>query len=200
MRLGAVAAILLASPIVNAAPADPFDWLEDGASPAVERWTASQNAATRKRLDAVPGRAALAQRFSALYQVGSLGVPVSRPHGAGRRVFHTRRDGAENQPILYVRDAAGSPDRVLVDVNRERADGTRSLDWWYPSEDGALLAYGVSDDGSEESTLRVRQVDAGTDLPDVIPRARACSLAWTPDGAGFYYTRYPAPGEVPAGE
>ena len=46
----------------------------------------------------------------------------------------------------------------------------------------------------------MRDVATGTDLADEIPRTRACSLAWTPDGSGFYYTRYPAPGEVPAGE
>ena len=57
----------------------------------------------------------------------------------------------------------------------------------------------MSDDGSEESVLRVRDVATGHDLPDEIPRTRACSLAWMPDGSGFYYTRYPAPGEVPAG-
>jgi prolyl oligopeptidase len=29
---------------------------------------------------------------------------------------------------------------------------------------------------------------------------RAASLAWLPDGRGFYYTRYPAPADVPSGE
>ena len=62
------------------------------------------------------------------------------------------------------------------------------------------VAYGVSDDGSEESVLRVRDVATGKDRADEIPRTRSCSLAWTPDGRGFYYTRYPAPGEVPAAE
>ena len=129
-------------------------------------------------------------------------MPVSRPgpKRRGRRYFYTRRDGKQNQPVLYVRDGAGGDDRALVDVNSDRADGTRALDWWFPSDDGALVAYGVSDDGSEESVLRVRDVATGKDRADEIPRARSCSLAWTPDGRGFYYTRYPAPGEVPAGE
>ena len=149
----------------------------------------------------MPGRAALEKRFWQLYEIGSVGVPVSRPLKAGgRRYFYTRRDGKQNQPVLYVRDGADGADRALVDVNAERADGTRALDWWFPSDDGALVAYGVSDDGSEESTLRVRDAATGAALADEIPRTRACSLAWTPDGRGFYYTRYPAPGEVPAAE
>ena len=180
---------------------DPYRWLEDADAPEVQRWTDAQNAATRRALDRVPGRAALEKRFWQLYEIGSVGVPVSRPLKAGgRRYFYTRRDGKQNQPVLYVRDGADGADRALVDVNAERADGTRALDWWFPSDDGALVAYGVSDDGSEESTLRVRDAATGAALADEIPRTRACSLAWTPDGRGFYYTRYPAPGEVPAAE
>jgi prolyl oligopeptidase len=186
--------------VVNAAPADPFAWLEDGDAPTVKRWTEAQNAATRMILDAVPGRAALEQRFWQLFEIGSLGIPVSRPHAGSRRYFYTRRDGKQNQPVLYLRDGIDGTDRAFVDVNSERADGTRALDWWVPSDDGARVAYGVSDDGNEESVLRVRDVASGRDTGDEIPRTRACSLAWTPDGRGFYYTRYPAAGEVPPGE
>ena len=220
-RFATALVLLLSSPVVSAkTPAvavtrkddvvdrlhgvdvpDPYRWLEDADAADVQRWTDAQNDATRRALDRVPGRDGLEKRLWQLYEIGSVGVPVSRPlKSGGRRYFYTRRDGKQNQAVLYVRDAAGGADRALVDVNGERADGTRALDWWFPSDDGTLLAYGVSDDGNEESTLRVRDTASGKDLADQIPRARACSLAWTPDGRGFYYTRYPAPGEVPADE
>jgi prolyl oligopeptidase len=80
----------------------------------------------------------------------------------------------------------------LLDPNTLAADGTVALDWWYPSRDGKLVAYGLSKDGNEQSTLHVREVAGGKDRPDVIGRTRACSLTWLPDGSGFYYTRYPA--------
>jgi prolyl oligopeptidase len=182
------------------AVADPYRWLEEGAAPEVQAWTAAQNALTKKMLDAYPGREALSARFWQLYEIGSLGTPFPRRHGKRTRLFYTRRDGKQNQPVLYVRDGADGADRALVDVNALAADGTRALDWWNPSEDGARVAYGVSADGSEESVLRVRDVATDKDLPDEIPRTRACSLAWTPDGHGFFYTRYPEPGSVPAGE
>jgi len=182
------------------AVADPYRWLEDGASPEVQQWTAAENAVTKKALDTYPGRAALASRLWELHEIGSLGRPTPRRHGKQWRYFYTRRDGKQNQPVLYVRDGAGGEDRPLVDVNALAADGTRSLDWWVPSDDGARVAYGVSADGSEESVLRVRDVASGKDLPDEIPRTRACSLEWTPDGRAFTYTRYPAPGSVPADE
>jgi len=180
--------------------ADPYRWLEDAASPEVQRWTDQQNALTRKTLDAFSGRKPLAERFWQLYEIGSLGVPVPRHKGKTHRYFYTRRDGKQNQAVLYVRDGLDGADRALVDVNALAADGTRALDWWVPSEDGALVAYGVSADGSEESVLRVRDAATGRDLPDEIVRTRACSLAWFPDGKGFYYTRYPTAGTVPDGE
>ena len=65
---------------------------------------------------------------------------------------------------------------------------------------GTRLAYGLSQHGSEESTLSVRDVATGKDLPDRIERTRHAAVAWTPDGKGFYYTRYPKPGTVPAGD
>jgi len=89
---------------------------------------------------------------------------------------------------------------VLLDPNQESAEGTTALDWWYPSPDGKLVAFGYSQDGNEESVLQVLDVERGTLLTERIDRTRFCSIAWLPDASGFYYTRYPQPGEVPPGE
>ncbi len=116
------------------------------------------------------------------------------------RYFHQRREGRQNQPVLYVRDGANGEDRVAVDPNALDPAGSIALDWFYPSDDGRLLAYGLSENGSEQSVLHLLDVSRGTHLPERIPHMRAADLAWLPDGSGFYYTRYPAPGEVPEGE
>ena len=186
--------------IHGVAVADPYRWLENGDSNEVRSWTEQQNRLLRQTIDAVPSRKRLVERLWALHGIGSLDAPVPKGKGRAARYFYTRREGQQNQPVLYVRQGLDGADRVLLDVNRLAADGAQALDWWYPSEDGRLLAYGVSVDGSELSTLRVRDVDTGQDRPDVIPWTRACSLAWPPSGRGFYYTRYPAPGSLPAGQ
>lgn len=179
---------------------DPYRWLEDGESAEVRAWTAAQNQHLRDALDKVPGRAWIESRLWQWHETGSLGVPVLRGKGRQARLFHTRRTGKQNQPVLLVRDGRAGKDRALLDVNALAADGTAALDWWYPSEDGKRVAYGISTAGNESSTLRIRDVASGRDLDDTIPRTRACSLAWVPSGQGFYYTRYPTPGSVPAGE
>ncbi len=176
---------------------DPYRWLEDGGNEEVRRWVEAQNGHTRALLDDRPGREAVRSRLTRLLSIGTLGAPAPR----NGRYFYTRREGADqNQPILYVRRGLKGEDRVLVDPNRLSQDGTATIDWWYPSEDGTLLAYGISTSGDEKSTLRLLEVDSGRQLPDVIPHTRYCTLAWLPDNRGFYYTRYPAPGEVPQGE
>ena len=180
--------------------ADPYRWLEDGESPEVQRWVEDQNAHTRRVLDAVPGREAIRKRLEELLSIGVVGTPVVRKAKTGDRYFHIRRDGAQNQPVLYVREGLRGQDRPLIDPNGLSQDGTVALDWWMPSLDGRYVAYGLSEGGDEESTLFVREVDTGKDLADRIPRTRYASVAWLPDGSGFYYTRYPEKGTVPEGE
>lgn len=175
---------------------DPYRWLEDGDAPEVQAWTLNQGRHTRERLDAFPGRDALRRRLAALLAVGSLSPPS--PHRG--RYFYQKRSGEQEQPLLYVREGLRGLDRVLLDPARVSADAATALDWFYPSPDGRLVAYGLSEGGSEQSTLRIREVNGGVDHSDAIPWTRACSLEWLPDASGFIYTRYPEPGTVPAGE
>ncbi len=177
--------------------ADPYRWLEDGESSETRGWVDAQNAFTRAVLDALPQRESIHATLDALLTVGSVGPPELR----GERSFYLRRRGRLDQPVLVLRDGPDSAERVIVDPNALSATGVVALDWWFPSNDGRLLAYGVSAGGTELSTLYVLDVDRAENLAaDRIPHTRAASVAWLPDGGGFYYTRYPAPGNVPDGE
>ena len=175
---------------------DNYRWLEDGNSPETQRWVADEMAYTRALLDPLPGRDAIHKRLTELLSIGSITAPVI----AGKHYFYTKREGMQNQPVLYVRDSLNGPDRVLVDANQLAADGTIALDWFQPSDNGKYVAYGTSQSGSEMSTLHIVETKSGTILPDTIERTRAASIAWLHDNSGFYYTRYPKKGDVPAGQ
>ncbi|HEY7406059.1 MAG TPA: prolyl oligopeptidase family serine peptidase [Candidatus Angelobacter sp.] len=174
---------------------DSYRWMEDAESEETQRFVRLQNAYTQSVLEEVPGRSQLRQRIEQLLTIGR----VASPRIGGEHYFYERRDGRQNQPVVYVRRHDG-PEHALIDVNALSAAGTIALDWWYPSEDGRYVAYGTSANGSELSTLRVIESDSGEILAEEIERTRAASLAWLPDSSGFYYTRYPRPGDVPAGE
>ena len=175
---------------------DNYRWLEDGNSPETQKWVADEMAYTRVLLDPLPGRDAIHKRLTELLSIGSITAPVI----AGKHYFYTKREGMQNQPVLYVRDSLNGPDRVLVDANQLAADGTIALDWFQPSDNGKFVAYGISQSGSEMSTLHIVETKSGTILPDTIERTRAASIAWLHDNSGFYYTRYPKKGDVPAGQ
>jgi prolyl oligopeptidase len=180
---------------------DPYRWLENAEAADVRIWTDEQNVHTRKVLDALPGREMLRGQVKDLLQIGYVSAPSVRTTRAGsQRYFHTKREGTQNQPTLYVRDGVTGKDRVLLDASSLSEDGTTAVDWWFPSRDGALLAWGRSDSGSEESTLLLRDVGTGKELPDRIEHTRHASVAWMPDGKSFYYSRYPETGSVPPGD
>ena len=175
---------------------DNYRWLEDGNSLETQKWVADEMAYTRALLDPLPGRDAIHKRLTELLSIGSITAPVI----AGKHYFYTKREGMQNQPVLYVRDSLNGPDRVLVDANQLAADGTIALDWFQPSDNGRYVAYGISQSGSEMSTLHIVETKSGTILPDTIERTRAASIAWLHDNSGLYYTRYPKKGDFPAGQ
>jgi prolyl oligopeptidase len=172
---------------------DPYRWLEDGSSEEVAAWVAAQNARTRAVLDALPHRRVLHERLVTLLQT----PVVVAPTVARDRLFTLDRAADADQAMLMVRSSvdASVAGRVVLDpVAVSGGDTTASIDWFHPSRDGRLVAFGMSEAGSERSTLRVLDVDTGGLLDDVIDDTRGASVAWAPDGSGFAYTRYP-PGE-----
>ncbi len=172
---------------------DPYRWLE-GSSDRIREWTDAQNARTRAVLDAVAARRPFAARMRELLSVGLLGTP--KP--VGRWIFHTRREGDQKQAVLYVRDGIDGKDRALLDPNAMDEKGLVTLDWWYPSANGGLVAYGLSHGGDELSTLHVIDTKRTTDCGESIPFTQRSSVAWADDG--FYYTVHPQPGTVPPGD
>ncbi|MCA1691073.1 MAG: prolyl oligopeptidase family serine peptidase, partial [Actinobacteria bacterium] len=121
---------------------------------------------------------------------------------AADRVFTLERVGDLEQAQVVVRSASDPevPARVVVDPHGLAADHAAAVDWFSPSPDGTLLAYGVSEAGSEHGVLRIVEVDTGRLLPDAIRPVRSGSLAWLPDGSAFAYSRLPEPGTVPEGD
>lgn len=175
---------------------DPYRWLEDTKSDETQRWVAQQTEYARSFLDNLPTRAKIRGRLEKLLSIGYIGASQVRKGN----YFYTKREGKENQAILYVRQGVSGKDRVLIDPNTLDKEGLVALDWWFPSDDGKFLAYGLSREGTEQSTLYITDVETGQNLPDVITRTRYTGLSWKADNTGFYYTRLPVPGTVPEGE
>jgi prolyl oligopeptidase len=166
---------------------DPYRWMENDKDPEWLPFLKGQNDHTRAVLDALPTRAALLKRVQ---QLSGDTVATSRVQRAGGLIFFTQRPlGADNFK-LFVRQGAAGHDRVLVDPTE--ASGTQghvSLDWWRASPDGRHVVYGLSKNGSEDSTLHVLAVADGRDLPERIANTQAANPHWLDDGSGFFYNQ-----------
>ncbi|GAB3299037.1 prolyl oligopeptidase family serine peptidase [Parasphingorhabdus pacifica] len=175
--------------------ADPYRWLEDPADPATESWSKSQDELARGWLDALPGRAEVAERMRSLLAAGSVSAPVWR----NGRQFFTRREPGQEFPVLHVREEDGT-ERVLLDVSELDPSGLTTLDRWTPSLEGDRLAYQVSVGGNEESLLYVLDLATGSLIEGPIDRCRYSSISWLPGGEEFFYVRRLPAESVPEGE
>ncbi len=177
---------------------DPYRWLEDAASPDTQDWLRAQDELFRSRGAQLPGIDQLAGRILELTGTGHIGVPAWR----GERQFFTRRLPGQEHAVLCTVDPGGQGGeaRVLIDPAAVDPTGKTTLDSWQPDKEGRLLAYQLSEGGSEESVLRVLDVETGELVDGPIDRCRYTSIAWLPGGKAFYYTRRLPPEAVPAGE
>ncbi len=168
--------------------ADPYRWLENPEAPATRDFVQRQNAFAEPLLEALPQRAWIRSRLETLWNYERVGVPRKK----GSNYFFLRNDGRQNQSVLYVADALDATPRVLFDPNATRDDATVALARFEPSPDGKLLAYSLSDGGTDWEIWKFRRVADGVDLPDELRQTKFWELSWAADGSGVYYSRYPA--------
>ncbi len=171
--------------------ADPYRWLEDDVrdNPDVRSWVDAQSGLTAAYLKAIPKRAVLQKKLTALWNYEKIGVPTKH----GDRYFFFKNDGLQNQSVFYSQETLDGPATVLMDPNTWSKDGTVALGSVSFSDDGTLAAYAVSEAGSDWTTWRVKEVATGKDLPDELKWVKFSGLAWTKDGKGFFYSRFDEP-------
>ena len=166
---------------------DPYRAFEDLNAPATKKWVEAQNALSQPFLEAIPARERFKARMTELWNYERFDVPVK----AGSRYFYLRNDGTQNQYVLYVADSLKGEPRVLLDPNTMSKDATVALGEYVPSPDGKLLAYSISDGGTDWRIWHFRDVETGKDLPDTLRYIKFREPEWTADSRAVYYARYP---------
>ena len=172
--------------------ADPYRWLEDANSPDTQAWVEAQNRLTQGYLQAIPGREAIKQRLTKLWNYERFSVPFKE----GGRYFYSRNDGLQNQSVLYTMKTLADTPRLLLDPNTLSADGTVALAGTAVSPNGKFVAYSTAASGSDWNEIKVREVDSGKDTSDHIKWVKFSSTSWLRDGSGFFYSRYDEPKEA----
>jgi len=168
---------------------DPYRWMEDIDSPETTAWVQAQNELTQSYLATIPQREAIKTRMTELWNYEKF----SAPYRKGGRLFYSHNDGLQNQSVLFWQEALDSEPNLLLDPNTLSEDGTIALSAVEISSDGRRMAYSLSESGSDWVEWRVRDVDSGQDLPDVIRWSKFSGASWTKDSAGFFYAGFDEP-------
>jgi prolyl oligopeptidase len=172
----------------------PYQWMENLDRPAVKKWVQKENALTFSYLDSIPIRNWIKTRLTSLWNYARESTPEQV---AGERIFFERNAGLQDQSVVSFQDSPATTPHELLDPNALSSNGSIALLDYQPSPHGVYLAYSLSQGGSDWITIHIRDVATGRDLSDTIRWVKFSSVAWTEDGKGFFYSRYPAP---PAGK
>ncbi len=171
---------------------DPYRWLEEPDSADTQAWVAEQNKLTNTFLANVPTRSKIKARLIELMNYPRYSLPSKRAD----RYFYWKNDGLQNQSVLYVQAPCNPHPQVVINPNKLSKDGTAAVTTTAVSWDGKLLAYGISQSGSDEQEVKIRTIGADTDFDETLKWCRFTNIAWKHDGSGFFYSRFPAPATV----
>ncbi len=167
---------------------DPYRWLENDTSRETGEWVKAQNKVTFSYLSAIPFRDSLRNRIATLYNYSRTGLPYKRKE----HLYYFHNSGLQNQSVLYRQKGLDGQPELVLDPNELSADGTTQLVDFVLSKDGRYATWGISKGGSDWHTLFVRDMNTLKDLRDTLQWVKVSVIAW--QGNGFYYSRYPDPG------
>ncbi len=166
---------------------DPYRWLEDDRSAETEAWVKTQNVVTYSYLDQIPYRNQLKSRMEKLWNYEK----ISAPFKEGDYTYYYKNNGLQNQSVLYRKDKSGK-EEIFLDPNTFSKDGTTSLGGLDFSKDGSLVAYAISEGGSDWRKVIVMETKTKKIIGDTIVDVKFSGISWYKN-EGFYYSSYDKP-------
>jgi prolyl oligopeptidase len=166
---------------------DPYRWLEDDRSEATGTWVKTQNEVTNQFLNQIPYREALKQRLEKLWNYEK----ISAPFKEGKFTYFYKNNGLQNQSVLYRKDSNGK-EEIFLDPNTFSTDGTSSLASVHFSKDGSLMAYAISEGGSDWRKVIVLKADTKEKISETLVDVKFSGVSWYKN-EGFYYSSYDKP-------
>ena len=170
--------------------ADPYRWLEDDRSKETEAWVKAENEATFGYLDNIPYREELKERLTKLWNYEKIGPPFTE----GDYTYFYKNDGLQNQYVIYryKTDADPKTAEVFLDPNTFTKDGTISLGGTSFSKNGKVLAYAISEGGSDWRKILIMNTETKEIIEDTLVDIKFSGMSWYKND-GFYYSSYDKP-------
>ena len=169
---------------------DPYRWLEDPDADETTEFVRQQNEISQKFLDEIPFREKFFEHLKDVFNIPKFSCPSKQANG---KYYYFMNTGLQNQDVYYELDSlkkSTDEAKILIDPNLFSEDGTVAIQSLNFSYDGRILAYSVSDAGSDWSTISFLDIENRTKLDDVLQRTKFSSLRWTKDNRGIFYATY----------
>ena len=166
---------------------DNYRWLEDDMSNETENWVTKQNETTFAYLNEISLREQLKNRLTDLWDYEK----ISSPFKEGKYTYFYKNTGLQNQSVLY-RSKLKGEEEVFLDPNLFSKDGTTSLAGVSFSKDGSLVAYSISEGGSDWRKIIVKNVESNQIIEDTLVDVKFSGVSWKANN-GFYYSSYDKP-------
>jgi len=169
---------------------DPYRWLEDDRSADTEAWVKAQNKTTFGYLDNIPYRGILKERLSKLWNYEKIGAPIKE----GNYTYFYKNNGLQNQYVIYRYKTGEDPSTatIFLDPNTFKEDGTVSLGSTSFSKDGSILAYSISEGGSDWRKVLIMDTESKKIIEDTLVDIKFSGMSWYKN-EGFYYSSYDKP-------
>ena len=168
---------------------DQYRWLEDFTSEESKIWVDEQNKFTQNFIGKNKYKKSIAKNLNITWDTESISIPYK----VEDKTFYYFNDGTWQQSKLMIKDCDECNARVLLDPNTLSDDGTISLGGTSVSNDASMLAYSISDGGSDWRVWKVLDISSGKNLQDTIEWAKFSGAIWETDDSGFYYQKYDEP-------
>ncbi len=165
---------------------DPYRWLENSQDPRTQEWLEVQKNRFESYIEANPSRDQIKADLKKFLKFTS----YSFPKHLGDEYLFRKIEPSQDQAVLYIQKGLDGTPRVLIDPNELSVNYPVSLTHWVPSPDCTLLAYGLSENGSDWTTWKVLDIATGEDRSDHLEKIKFSGVVWTPDSNGFYYCQY----------
>ncbi len=166
---------------------DNYRWLEDDKSKQTEDWVKTQNEVTFNYLNKIPYRKEIQNRLEKLWNYEK----VSTPFKEGKYTYFYKNDGLQNQYVLYRKDEKGK-EEIFLNPNTFAKDGTTSLGNVSFTKDGSLVAYAISEGGSDWRKVIVMKTENKEIVGDTLVDVKFSGIAWKGND-GFFYSSYDKP-------
>ena len=168
---------------------DSYRWLEDFTSDDSLDWVKRQNKFSKTFISKNNYKKDIANYLEQIWENESISIPYKEEG----KTFYYFNDGSFQQSKLMIKDCDKCDERVLIDPNTFSDDGTISLGGTSVNNSADMIAFSISDGGSDWRVWKVLDIETGEVLEDEIKWAKFSGASWENDDSGFFYQKYDEP-------